>query len=202
MELKQHLSTLRWGRAWIIWGTLLILAVTLTVSWFTPVSYTTSIAFSVNRIAIEETEYYEYDGYYAIQAADLYSQTIVSWFLTPSVILTVYEKAGVIPEIDSLRAFTSRFKTKKYSPQNIVVTYTERDERAARKLADAIVDTVETNAGELNQTAGREALFEVRGSTPVVVENRVNWVLNLGVGLIAGLLVSITIVYIARYLRS
>lgn len=200
-ELRDALRDVRRALPWIVVGTLVIMTVTVAVAAYRPTSYTTSIAFSVNRVNVEKTPYYEYDGYYAIQASDLFSQTIVSWFLTPSVLLDVYADAGVDPNIDSLDRFTSRFKTRKYSAQNIVVKYMERDEATARALATAIIDTVERRAGELNQSADRKALFEVHGSTPVVVQNRVQWPLTIAVGLLVGMLASITVATIVFTLR-
>ena len=62
----------------------------------------------------------------------------MSWLLTPSVLLEIYEFADTDPEISSLEEISSRFKTKKYSPQNIVVRYKERDYDTADKIATAV----------------------------------------------------------------
>lgn len=202
MEFRDAIHDLKRSRAWILWGTLAVVAVAVIVSALQPVTHTTSLSFSVNRIAAAESEYYEYDGYYAIQAADLFSQTVVSWFMTPSVLLEVYERAGIDPAIGSLDQFTSRFKTRKYSAQNIVVKYTERDPATAQALADAIVSIVETKAGELNKNETREALFEVRGSAPVTVEDHVNWTLTILIGLVVGFIASTAVTTSVRYLRG
>src|SRR3990167_294282 len=90
-----------------------------------PISYDTSLAFTINRINKQETAEYQFDGYYAIQASDLFSQTVMSWLMTPSVLLEIYQQAGIDPKISSLEEISSRFKTRQYSPQNIVVRYKE-----------------------------------------------------------------------------
>ena len=61
------------------------LASALVFSILRPAYYDTSLAFSINRINLQTTENYQYDGYYAIQASDLFSQTVMSWMMTPSV---------------------------------------------------------------------------------------------------------------------
>jgi hypothetical protein len=78
-----------------------------------------SVSFAVNRINSQSTAEYQYDGYYALQAADLFAQTVVSWFSTPSVLREVYDQASMDPEITTVSSLANRFKVKKYSAQNI-----------------------------------------------------------------------------------
>lgn len=165
-----------------------------------PLEYDTSISFSINRINRQETAEYQYDGYYAIQASDLFSQTVMSWMMTPSVLLEIYERAGIDPMITSIERFTSRFKTKKYSPQNIVIRYSERDNNTADKIAKAIVEIIEEKGNVANQTSDQKAFFEVDGATPVIVEQRANPWLNGGLGLVGGFLISLSAAYIIEYL--
>ena len=173
----------------------------LVFSYLKPVSYDTSISFSINRINKQETLEYQYDGYYAIQAADLFSQTVMSWLMTPSVLLEIYEKANIDPHISSIENLTSRFKAKKYSPQNIVVRYKERDYQSAEKIAQAITSIVEDKAVVSNQTSDQKALFEVNGAKPVIVEDKPIIWLNVLIGLVSGLVLSIIAAYIIEYFR-
>ncbi len=170
MQFLDSIS-LAWRYRWLILAVILIptiLAVTFAAT--RPVSYSTSIAFTVNRINKQDVKEYQYDGYYALQASDLFSETVVSWFLTPSVIVEMYDAAGVPANVQDLSSLTARFKIKKYSSQNLVVTFTSATQPDAEKLAAAVVKTVEDKASQLNQSADRKALFEVVGSKPVTVE--------------------------------
>jgi capsular polysaccharide biosynthesis protein len=167
-----------------------------------PTTYRTSISFAVNRINKQDTPEYQFDGYYAIQASDLFSQTVVSWFFTPSFILEVYDTAGVTPVIDTLEKFTGQFKTKKYSAQNIVVTYPERDRATAEKIASAIMINVAQRAQELNQSSDQKALFEVVGAKPVIVEQPANIATKTVLGLIVGLVAALGVIYLVRYFRG
>ena len=167
-----------------------------------PVEYDSSISFSINRINKQETEEYQYDGYYAIQASDLFSQTVMSWFMTPSVLLEIYDDAGVDPQITSIERFTSRFKTKKYSPQNIVVRFKERDRTTAEKISNSIIKIVEEKSAVANQTSDQKALFEVLGAKPVIVEKKVSLWLSLVLGFIAGLVISMILIYIFAYFKE
>jgi len=91
-------------------------------AWFAysrPTQYEGSVSFTINRINTAVTTEYQYDGYYGIKAAELFGQTVVSWLETPSVLLDMYQRAGVEPHITSLSSFTGRFRAKIYSPQTI-----------------------------------------------------------------------------------
>lgn len=189
-------------RIFIISITLIAIITAGVFTYLKPAEYDTSIAFSINRINKQETEDFQYDGYYAIQASDLFSQTVMSWMMTPSVLLEIYERAGIDPQITSTENFTSRFKARKYSPQNVVIRYRERDEKTAQKIADAIIAIVEEKASAAVQTSDQKAFFEVVGSLPVIVERKPLLWLNLIVGLIGGLLVSVIAAYTIEYLKS
>lgn len=167
-----------------------------------PIEYDTSISFSINRINRQETTEYQYDGYYSIQASDLFSQTVMSWFMTSSVLLEIYDNAKVDPKITSIEKFTSRFKTKKYSAQNIVVRFKERDRETAEKISNSIIKIIEDKSAKANQTSDQKALFEVIGAKPVIVEQRSNLWFTLLLGFIAGLVVSIILIYIFEYFRE
>lgn len=163
--------------------------------------YDTSISFAVNRTSQQETPDYQFDGYYAIQAADLFSQTIVSWFSTPSVLLEMYHNAGIEPTIDSIDAFSSQFATKKYSPQNIVVRFTEATRERAVQISTSLIETAQNRARELNKTGDQEALFEIVASEPVTVEKKPNIPLSTIVGLVAGCIIGLILAIGMHYLR-
>lgn len=167
-----------------------------------PDTFTTSIAFTVNRINKQATADYQFDGYYALQASDLFSETVVSWFLTPSVIVEIYDAASVDPQVTSLNALTSRFKIKKYSSQNLVVKFTESSEEISTKLGNAVISTVEAKAAELNQTADRKALFEVVGGKPVTVHDSNQLVLVTAVGLVIGIFLTTLLVGLLNALTA
>lgn len=172
-----------------------------TSSFVQEVSYDTSIAFSVNRTNRQDTPDYQYDGYYAIQAADLFSQTIVSWFSTPSVLLEMYRNAGIEPVIHSIDAFSNQFKTRKYSSQNIVVRFSEETRERAGQISSSVIETAQERAKELNRSNSDEALFDVVASEPVIVEKQPNIPFSTILGLIAGAIIGLVAAIGLHYLR-
>ncbi len=167
-----------------------------------PVKYETSISFAANRLNQAPTNTYEYDGYYAIQAADLFSQTVVSWFSTPSVLKEVYERAGVETQQRTLNDLTRRFSTKKYAAQNIVVTFSEASDARAKQIAQAIIETMQARAAALNQASDKKALFELVGTKPLIVPTKPNVPLTTLAGLLAGFLAALSFVSLIAYLRG
>lgn len=201
MELRQHISILKKSRYFIVVFTILVAVLGILFGYLRQTTFTSSISFAVNRINKQATQYYD-DSYYGIQAADLFSQTVISWFMTPSVLLEIYEQAEVDPEITTVERFTSRFKTKKYSAQNIVVKFTERDRETAEKISQAAVLVMENKAADLNRSVDDKALFEIVGTKPVIVENKTNIYLVGAIGLIVGFLLGTVLVYLKEYLRD
>jgi len=151
----------------------------------------TSIAFAVNRVNREQTPDYQFDGYYALQAADLYSQTVVSWFSTPAVVRDIYAKAGIPVAARSQADYAGRFKTKKYSAQNIVVKFTESNEATARKISAAVVSVLQDRTASLNETADKKAIFALDASDPVITPQAAPIATAATVGALAGLLLGI-----------
>ncbi|MFH1598098.1 MAG: hypothetical protein ABIB97_03425 [Patescibacteria group bacterium] len=202
MELRDHLRIISRGKVFIIIFTVLVVAASLVILYYKPPVYRSSISFSVNRVSRTTTEYYEFDGYYSISAAELFSQTLMSWFMTPSVLLEIYEKADIDPQIKSLSSFANRFRARQYASQNIVVSFKEKTEEAATKISEAVVNTVQTKASELNQTSDQQSLFEVVGSKPVIVAEKLTYLLIGMISLIGALVLSIVLVYIFRYFKA
>lgn len=201
MEFRDYIKVY-WAQRWfILLLTAIAVITTLAVAATRPTMTGVSMSFAINRTNKEVTTQYQYDGYYALQASDLFAQTVVSWFSTPSVLREVYDQANLDPEIQSLNSLPSRFSVKKYSAQNIVVRYTERNNERATKLADALKTVMEQKASQLNQTSDGKSIFEIVAGAPVVADARPNIWLAGGVALILGLAVALFIAAARHFLR-
>ncbi|MBI4426638.1 MAG: hypothetical protein HY567_03595 [Candidatus Kerfeldbacteria bacterium] len=200
MELRQAIDGFA-RRQPLGWGIVAVVVVAaFTWSYARPVTYTNSISFSVNRINKEATTDYQYDGFYALQAADLFAQTVVSWLQTPSVLVEIYDRAGISSNAAPLRTLTSRFKTKKYSAQNIVVTYSTPTEEEGQRIAKALTDVLSARTAAVNRTAAGEALFEVPAAKPVVVKATPDpWLVGV-LAVVIGVTLSIFLIPLVDYL--
>src|SRR5687768_17169108 len=83
-----------------------------------------SLALTVVQQARQETADYAYDGYYAIRAAELVSDSLISWLATPSIVKEIHDVADLaLTEEEALASAGRVFRAKKYSAQNVVVSY-------------------------------------------------------------------------------
>ncbi len=134
-----------------------------------PARVKVSMAFTIAQQSRQETADYAYDGYYALRAAELVSDTMISWFSTPSVIRDIHAAAGLeLSEAEALAAAGRAFRARKYSSQNVVVAFSAADEASARALAAAASDIVAARAAGLALSSKDETLFHATASSPVV----------------------------------
>ncbi len=201
MELRHQLQTYGRYRGLFIGFVLLVTLATLALSWTAEPKYVASLSMTINRINRQETTEYQYDGYYAIQASDLFTQTLLSWFLTPSVLLEFYQKADLDPRISSINGLIGRFRARKFSAQNLVVQFSEADRSSAEKLAIAIGQVVKERGETLNQTSEHQGIFEIVPASPVVVQTKPNLALNTAAALAGSILLGIVMVAVIDSLR-
>ena len=140
MKLREHLQLLSRFR-WMILGCGLAFGILagVVVVW-TPSQYRISLSFTITQTAPQETADYQYDGYYAIQSAQLVGDTVASWLRTPVVVFNIYERAQSPAPSQSLSRLTARFRTTNAAPQQVLVTFADSSEETGRLLAEAIVD--------------------------------------------------------------
>ena len=101
-----------------------------------PARTTVSLSFTVAQQARQATADYAYDGYYALRAAELVSDTLISWLSTPSIIKEIYASSGHDVSDDEALALAGRaFRAKKFSSQNVVVSFSASDPAAAADVA-------------------------------------------------------------------
>lgn len=185
-ELRDYLRAY-WKQRWMI---LAVVGVALAATWIVastrPVRYAVRQSFAINRADKQTTPDYQYDGYYALQAADLFAQTVVSWFQTPPVLQQMYQTANLDPQIASLNDLPSRFKVKKYSAQNIEVRYQETTQERAQTLSVAIAKDLTTRSAGLNQSADGHSIFTIVSAGSTVSQARPPLMLLLiGVGIVS-----------------
>jgi hypothetical protein len=65
----------------------------LAVTRLLPVSYDVSLALNIERKTNDTGNFYTYDGFYAIQATELFSKSVASWFVTPDFVEDVLRNA-------------------------------------------------------------------------------------------------------------
>ncbi len=158
---------------------------------FLPAKYDASVALNVIRVNREETGDYQYDGFYAIQASNLFAETIVSWLETPAVVKEIYEQSGRKDAVLSLSDFAGAFKAKKLSSQNITVKFSSKTEEEAKTIASSLISVVEKKSQVSLETSEKEAVFEIKSADPVIIKRNYDAGITFFAGLITGMALGI-----------
>ena len=120
--LYTYLSALTRARVWLVLfalaGAFLAYAITLTFS----TTYESHFSYVVSLSQREESEEFQFDGFYALQATDLFAATLTSWIQTPEVIVAAHERVGLELPSNNPRALTRIVRAEKTAPQLVQVT--------------------------------------------------------------------------------
>src|SRR6185503_18506009 len=102
MELRDYIRLYWRERVTIFLIMIVAVGTTLILAANQPAKSSITTSYAVNRVTAETTPDYQYDGYYALQAVDLVSQTVATWFDTSPVIQEIYTQAKLDPQTDDL----------------------------------------------------------------------------------------------------
>ncbi len=190
MELKRYFQII--GKYWIVFF-VSIVVITLGSFFVTksqPKSYLASTTITVNKAsAVKQSQvnYYLYDNYYNVQSAQLFSQTVTSWFTSPAMVSDIYAKAGVpLPSL-SQAELPTLFKALRREPSSINLSTVSSSSDEAQKLIDAAVIVTQEKTNELAKT-DKENVYDIVKFNTLVSDNVPNVKLNTLIGLIVGIM--------------
>ncbi len=201
MELREYLKILKQEKN-IISGTIVILMVFATI--FTiekPVSFASDLMLLISRKGTQATDNYKYDGYYAVQASDVFSDNISQWLASASVASEIYSRAKIKTDFTDFKQFSKIFKAKKLSSQYVEVRYETPDEQSAKVIARAIVDVLQEKTDSLSKSSNEEISFNIIYNDPLVIrsENSVWW--NNLMAIFGGLFIGILLAFGKNYFK-
>jgi len=199
MELREYLKILRQEKN-IISGSVVILMVFATIfTLLKPVSFSSDLALLISRKGTQATDNYKYDGYYAVQASDIFSDNISQWLASASVASEIYSRANMKADFTDFKQFSKIFKATKLSSQYVDVRYSAKDEQSAKVIARAIVDVLQEKTDSLSKSSNEEISFNIIYNDPLVVrsENSIWW--NNLLAAIGGLFLGILLAFGKNY---
>ena len=199
MELKEYLKIIKKDLKLIIIISIITAVSAFLFSAMEPAAYETSISLAINKNKTQNTDDFKYDGYYALQTSEMLADTIVEWTKSPTIVDSVYQKAGVNQNFKNIKSYTKKFTAKKMSSQHVEVKFKSDTKENAEKISSAIVEIISDKTKTLEENSGEEIAFSVSSENPVIVENKPDAFLNLFIGLISGLFLGIFVVFGRRY---
>jgi len=125
------------------------ISIGLAITKLAPTSYDVSLALNIERKTNNTGEFYTYDGYYAIQATELFGKSVASWFVTPDFVEDVLRNADKsdIAEL-SVKDFRRVFTPEQVSANVVEVRFgvdeTELGNTLTESISSSIVSYMET----------------------------------------------------------
>ncbi len=123
-------------------------------------SYDMHFSYVVSLGEREESEAYTFDGYYALQATDLFVASLAKWTVAPEMVARAYEVAG-LEQPRSARVLAQAVKSEKTAPQIVQVTVTSKNQAEVERLTAGVQEVVQQNIDNYNQDGLPLARFQV-----------------------------------------
>lgn len=191
MELKEYIGIFKKEKK-VISGTILsVLVFVLILSGLKGAYYDNDMLLLISRSGTQNTPDYKYDGYYAVQASDIFSDNVSQWLGSASIANEIYTRAKAESEMRSLKDFSKVFKADKLSSQYVRVRYQTSSREAAIKLAHAMADVLQEKADLLSKSSVEQIGFKVIYSDPLSVESKSDLLFNGILAVIGGLFLGI-----------
>lgn len=170
-------------------------SVGLAITKLAPTSYDVSLALNIERKTNDTGQFYTYDGYYAIQATELFGKSVASWFVTPDFVEDILKNADKsdISEL-SVKDFRRVFTPEQVSANIVEVRFGVKES----ELGNTLTESISTSIDSYMQTRGIKD-YNIFVGTPVIRQVDYNPILfALGGGFLA-LALGISILIIKKY---
>ena len=137
-------------------------------------SYEVHFSYLVSLEDRASSSQYQFDGYYALQAVELFTKTLASWITTPELIVEAYQQAHVILPGSDSRHLQAGITATQAAPQLVEVTVKNQDRQSAEGLAKALQKTIEERVKVYQQQGTPAVRFIVVPTTPWTGKSQLN----------------------------
>jgi capsular polysaccharide biosynthesis protein len=182
---------------WVVVLTILVVVVGLAVankteepSWD---AATTLISKQV-VVGPEEGQDYKYDGFYTVQANQMFSDSIETWLEAPDFVNLVYNQAGITSP-QSISALKDRFDFDKVISQSVAVRINAGSDDEAKKMMEAMIVVMKEKTETLLVDKNNKPIFTLDSTPVLVLPHEVDTRLQFGVGLIGAVGLGIFLAY-------
>jgi len=176
--------------------------VTFIVTMKQPSYYNSSLSLLVSSSQVQDTQDYRFDGYYTIQATDLFSNNIEAWLKSPEVVSGIFNAAKINPGTSHIKELTKIFKAEKLAPHYVEVRYKTSGEQDATRIASAITDALSEKTKSLGESSKNQTAFSVSSGKPVTALTKPPVLVNTAVAFVAGLFMGFLLVLMKEYWPS
>lgn len=137
-------------------------------------TYEVHFSYLVSLSERETVPEYQFDGYYALQATDLFAATLARWATTSEVIVAAYSAAGIDSPTDDPRALGRSVAAVKSAPQLVEVTVRGKQRDEVERLAVGLRRVMEQNVARYHDEGIPALHFRVVATEPWVGTTRLS----------------------------
>jgi len=204
MELKEYLKILIKHFKIILFSAILLSLSAFIFTINKPVYYQAIGSMTITpKSSAELKNIYQYDGYYALQASNLFGITISSWLANPDIVTEIYKKAGYSTEGMSTQALSKTIKTSQNLNSSLITfQLNDLDKEKVRKLALAVIELVKEKTALINKDSNSKINFEIVSNEPLVNRIDPKKIFNTAVGFLIGLFLGGFLAFVIEYFSN
>lgn len=199
MELKEIFKIIKRRLLLLIITVAVFVAGSIYFTFSNKDSYETSAMITVEATR-ENTNQYQYSGYYSIQSSDLFINTILGWIKSQNIVSEIYTKAGISFDSKDTKALGKKIYSQKVPPQNIVLTISNEDKENSKKIALATIDVIKEKTTQMALVANSSATFEILNSQPITTTKKPNLLLNVLIAFAIAIILSVFAIFAIEYI--
>lgn len=202
MELKETIIFLKHYIRFILAVSIAggLLSGLLAVAW--PQSFRATVNIYVQRLPEKVAGVYSYDGYYAGQAAENYTDTVKGLVVTLDIIKRAAEISDLSTDADFIKQLSRKIKVTKTAPRLVEVAVNLGNREQAKMLVLGLAQSASERAKLLNQEGDKDLIINVVNPDPLIEKSVFNPYLFSLVGALAGLLLALSFVCFRDYLKN
>ena len=188
-------------KKYVLMVILIIFVIVLAATTFSlarPQKYQSSASLLIQPVR-EPTTQYQYGGYYAIQASEMFAGTILGWLKSPEVLSEILQEAKMPVGASEIQALSNQISARKIPPQNIELNVIDLNQEKAKLLASSTINIIKSKTELINKSASDGSAFTIISSDILTMENRPNIIFNVGLAFIIGLILGLVLVFLREY---
>lgn len=118
-------------------------------AYFFPKKYVAEGSFYIGQRPTDSTKlYYSYDGYYAQQAAESYTESFVALLESNDIKYTTLLELGTVPNSQNLRKVKSAIDVRKIGPQVVTLTVSDYNKEKSEKIWTIVTSQAVNSVGK------------------------------------------------------
>jgi capsular polysaccharide biosynthesis protein len=201
MELKEFIQEIR--KQWKFFSLFIIGTILITIFYLLlqPVRYTTILSLHIARSGSgSQTNEYQYDDFYRLQADERFADTVVRWLSSPRIVADIYKETGRNISVPAEHTLGKVFSAKRLSSQYIEVRFTTATQETAETMTNSLEKILNQRTKDLNSEAlQNNNWFRIIIEKPVIYPYYIPWTKILLGSLLVGIVLAMWAVGLRSY---